>query len=73
MAAITKTFSVDALKIDCAKETERITGCLNDYLKRYKKRGFVVALSGGIDSSVVGALCVKAVGKDRVLGLSMRE
>lgn len=73
MAAITKTFSVDALKIDCAKETERITDCLNDYLKRYKKRGFVVALSGGIDSSVVGALCVKAVGKDRVLGLSMPE
>jgi len=73
MSTATKIFSADALKIDCAKETERITGWLNDYLKQYKKRGFVVALSGGIDSSVVGALCVRAVGKDRVLGLSMPE
>ena len=34
---------------------------------------FVVGLSGGIDSSVVGALCVRAVGEERVLGLLMPE
>jgi len=33
--------------------------------------GVVVGLSGGIDSAVVGALCVKALGKDKVLGLLM--
>jgi NAD+ synthase len=33
----------------------------------------VVALSGGIDSSVVGALCVRALGKEHVLGLLMPE
>jgi len=33
----------------------------------------VVALSGGIDSSVVGALCVRALGQDRVFGLHMPE
>jgi NAD+ synthase len=33
----------------------------------------VVALSGGIDSSTVAGLCVKALGKDRVFGLLMPE
>ena len=31
----------------------------------------MVGLSGGIDSAVVGALCVKALGKDKVLALLM--
>ena len=33
----------------------------------------VVGLSGGKDSSVVAALCVEALGKDRVLGVMMPE
>jgi NAD+ synthase len=33
----------------------------------------VVALSGGIDSSVVAAVCVAALGRDRVFGLHMPE
>lgn len=67
-------FSADRLTIDCERETERITSGLKDALfDRLKRRGFVVALSGGIDSSVVGALCVKAVGNERVLGLLMPE
>jgi NAD+ synthase len=33
----------------------------------------VVALSGGIDSSCVAALCVRALGKERVFGLHMPE
>jgi len=37
------------------------------------KRGVVVGLSGGIDSSVVAALAVRALGKERVLGLFMPE
>jgi NAD+ synthase len=38
-----------------------------------KKRGAVIGISGGIDSSVVAALCARALGKDRVLGLFMPE
>ncbi len=33
--------------------------------------GFVVGVSGGIDSAVAAALCVRAVGPDRVLALSL--
>jgi NAD+ synthase len=38
-----------------------------------KRRGIVVGLSGGIDSSVTCALCVKAFGPRRVFGLHMPE
>jgi NAD+ synthase len=38
-----------------------------------RKRGAVVGLSGGIDSSAVVSLCVRALGKDRVFGLLMPE
>jgi NAD+ synthase len=36
-------------------------------------KGVVIGLSGGIDSSVVGALSVAAVGKDKVLGLYLPD
>jgi NAD+ synthase len=62
-----------ALLIDCAAETERIAGMLARYLRDFHRKGFVVALSGGIDSSVTAALCVHAVGASRVFGLHMPE
>ncbi len=40
---------------------------------KLKRRGAVLGLSGGVDSSVVAALCVRALGKDAVLGLFMNE
>ena len=33
----------------------------------------VIGISGGVDSSVVAALCVEALGKDRVIGVLMPE
>ncbi len=42
-------------------------------LQSLHRRGAVVAISGGIDSSVVAALCVRALGADRVLGLLLPE
>jgi NAD+ synthase len=55
-------------------EIARITAALRDtVLGRLHRRGAVVALSGGVDSSVVAALCARAFGADRVLGLFMNE
>lgn len=67
-------FSYDVLKLDCEKEVVHITTRLKEILKHdLKRRGFVVAISGGIDSSVTAALCVKAVGRQRVMTLQMPE
>jgi NAD+ synthase len=38
-----------------------------------RRSGAIVGISGGVDSSVVVALCVKALGPDRVLGLMLPE
>jgi len=38
-----------------------------------RRRGAVVGMSGGIDSSVVAALCTRALGPPRVVGLLMPE
>lgn len=63
-----------ALDLDCRRESERIEDNIRENVgRRLRKRGVVVALSGGIDSSVVGALCVRALGRDRVFGLLLPE
>jgi NAD+ synthase len=67
-------FSSDVLRLDAAAEVERIARTLTRFLARqFKRRGVVVALSGGVDSSVVGALCVEALGPNRVFGLLLPE
>ena len=67
-------FSKKILEIDCEKETNKITDRLRELLaKKLKRRGLVVGLSGGIDSSVTAALCVNALGPERVLALLMPE
>ncbi|MBB1502237.1 NAD(+) synthase [Propioniciclava sp. MC1683] len=66
-------FSAATLRIDPELETARIAAFLTRYLAATRRRGAVVALSGGIDSSVVAALCVRALGADRVFGLHMPE
>ena len=69
----TTPFGPESLSIDAEAETARIGETLTAYLAESKRRGVVVALSGGIDSSVVAALCVAALGPDRVFGLHMPE
>ncbi len=67
-------FSRAALDIDPAREADRIAETLREQVfRRLKRRGAVVGLSGGIDSSVSAALCVRALGKERVFGLFMPE
>jgi NAD+ synthase (glutamine-hydrolysing) len=44
---------------------------LKDYVKKNGFNGVVIGLSGGIDSSIVAALAVDALGKDNVTGVFM--
>lgn len=67
-------FNSDVLLIDCAKESERI----EDFIRKqiftsFRKSGAVVGISGGIDSAVVAAMCVRALGAERVLGVVLPE
>ena len=63
-----------ALELDLAGESEHIARWVVDSLtKRLRRRGLVVAVSGGIDSSVCAALAVKAVGPNKVFALLMPE
>jgi NAD+ synthase len=67
-------FSRDSLKLDPARETARIEAAIRGQVtKQLRRRGVVIGLSGGIDSSVSAALSVRALGKERVLGLFMPE
>ncbi len=71
---MTPNFSKETLRIDAAAETERITAQLRRVLSsELKRRGVVLGLSGGIDSSVTAALAVRAVGPQRVFGIMMPE
>jgi NAD+ synthase len=74
MSMATAVFSADVLKIDAAAVSAGIENEIRDIvLQRLNRKGVVVALSGGIDSSVVAALCLKALGTARVLGLMLPE
>jgi len=67
-------FSKDMLVLDARAEVDRIVDTLRkQVLGTLRRRGVVVGLSGGIDSSVVATLCTRAFGKDKVLGLFMPE
>jgi NAD+ synthase len=66
-------FRRDILTIDCEAETERICSFIRKHVGDMRKAGAVVGLSGGIDSALSAELCVKALGKEKVLGLMLPE
>jgi NAD+ synthase len=64
----------ELLRLDAAAETERICAGIRSQVRdALKRRGAVLGLSGGIDSSVCAALAVRALGPERVIGLFMPE
>jgi len=65
----------DFIKI---KNLEKVSDSICDFIKneisnKFQRSGAVIGLSGGIDSAVTAALCVKAIGSEKVLGLIMPE
>lgn len=67
-------FGPTSLQIDPAAEVERIVAALRSLVGGIlHKRGLVLGLSGGVDSSVSAALAVRAVGARNVFALFMPE
>jgi len=65
----------DFLKLkDVEKYVDNLSNFLHDeILEKFYKQGAIVGLSGGIDSTVTMALCVKALDSQKILGLTMFE
>ena len=64
----------DVLSLDAHKTADTIAARLREIVVgTCKRRGVVLGLSGGIDSSVTAGLAVRAFGKQHVLGLLMPE
>jgi len=62
------------LNIEPQKTTDQICKCIINILSKVlHRRGLVVALSGGVDSSVCAALSVRAIGAEKVFGLLLPE
>ena len=67
-------FGLNVLDIDCDSALDRIRTSLIEQVRgQLRRRGIVLGLSGGVDSSVTAALCVRAFGPRNVLGLFMPE
>jgi NAD+ synthase len=73
-AGVAADLSPSVLDIDAAAVAHHIAMTLRDHVfHRLRRRGVVVGLSGGIDSSVVAGLAARALGPERVVGLLMPE
>ncbi len=67
-------FTRDALHIDSASVLARLEEGLRYQVKEnLRRRGGVVAVSGGVDSAVTVSLAARALGPERVLGLILPE
>lgn len=66
-------FHQDILKIDCERDLATVIDFIRNQVTKLNRDGVVVGLSGGIDSALCSALCVEALGRDRVFGLILPE
>jgi len=67
-------FHKNILDINPEKECERICEFIKDQIfTHFRREGAVVGISGGIDSAMTTALSVRALGKDKVLGVFLPE
>jgi len=67
------TFHKEILKLDCEKEINQVCSFIKQQTTSMRREGIVLGLSGGIDSALAVELCVRALGKDKVLGLLLPE
>lgn len=65
--------TLDSLRIDLGVAEEIIKGFIKGMVAGSKAEGVVLGISGGVDSSVLAYLCVKALGSKRVYGLILPD
>lgn len=65
--------SPEVLKIEVLETCSTLENFIRRELEENRRSGVVVGLSGGLDSSVVAALCVRSLGADKVKGLILPE
>ena len=58
-------------KLDYKQVISDIQNWIKDYVTSANMEGVVLGISGGIDSAVTATLCVRAMGKEKVLGLGL--
>ncbi|MCE4604578.1 MAG: NAD+ synthase [Aeropyrum sp.] len=63
----------DVLDFDFEAARSKIEEFIVSYLESSGAKGYIVGLSGGVDSSLVAALAVSAVGSSRVMALIMPD
>ena len=66
-------FHRDILRIDCEAEADRICAFIQQQVAAMKRDGAVIGLSGGVDSALCAELCLRALRRERVLGLLLPE
>jgi NAD+ synthase len=69
----TSAVTPDVLDIDAERVTEETVTAMRSLVGEMRRKGGVVAVSGGIDSSVTCALAARAFGPKRTLALLMPE
>jgi NAD+ synthase len=66
-------FHKELLSLDSEREIDRICGFIKEHIDSMKRDGIVIGLSGGIDSALAAALCVRAIGAENTFGLILPE
>ncbi len=65
--------TLDDLKINADFVERRIVSFIKEKVQEAKAKGGVIGLSGGVDSTTTAYLAVRALGKERVIGLIMPD
>ena len=61
------------MEITPEKATLSLENFIREYTDKLEREGVILGLSGGIDSAVIAALCVRALGPEKILALIMPE
>ncbi|MCS7103687.1 MAG: NAD(+) synthase, partial [Candidatus Korarchaeum sp.] len=65
--------TLDSLRIDMENAEKVVVGFIKGMVAGSKADGVVLGVSGGVDSTLLAYLCVKALGKERVHGMILPD